>query len=480
MGLKSFFKKIGFNKKLPENKPEIVRKETTNENGSKDYSYSIKGSEDISLNISVSFGGKSVQEKERVYLGKNKYGSYDYEYIDSEGKKHKVSTSESPEKYELRKKIDDAKVKHKGKEYGDKELEKIHSELSENYIPVHERKKSIEEKFSPFENLTTQEKEEISHWKKKMEASSWKSRQRSLRRKGKLKDYQVEMLNKLGMLWNPTTDDWEKKLIIFKSTGFCDEIEDWVHEQRQLYNNKNLSEENFFRLQAANFPFISEEDERFPFTWNSYYALREKLERKRKRIRNKNKKPVTSREKKEKEKWRIRNNKIQRFYNGFHGLPYKFENKLPSLSYDELKNLILKVYDGESMYYESYQSFFKNIKESEIYKLIGSHTFNEYKDRVEKNIEIELRYRELLSFNSSKINDEIREFACLKMLDLFENITEFKTKSFPPLKYLISYYTKQKNVDKINELKSFVNRFPLLKELYSEQIDNSLKKSLKP
>ena len=39
-------------------------------------------------------------KKKKSLFRKNKY-PYDYEYIDSEGKKHKVSTSESPEEYEL-------------------------------------------------------------------------------------------------------------------------------------------------------------------------------------------------------------------------------------------------------------------------------------------------------------------------------------------------------------------------------------------
>ena len=73
-----------------------------------------------------------------------------------------------------------------------------------------------------------------------MKASSWKSRQRGLRKKGKLKQHQIDSLNRLGMLWDPKESSWEKKYVIFKKNGLCDEIEEWVKEQRELYNNNKI------------------------------------------------------------------------------------------------------------------------------------------------------------------------------------------------------------------------------------------------
>ena len=106
---------------------KFISEVKTNDDGSKDISYKVKGKEDVSFHISVSYGNRNEEEKNRIYTGKNEYGSYDYEYLDSEGNKRKASTSESESEYKKRKtleKIEDEAskitLKFEGKEYNSK------------------------------------------------------------------------------------------------------------------------------------------------------------------------------------------------------------------------------------------------------------------------------------------------------------------------------------------------------------------------
>ena len=99
---------------------------------------------------------------------------------------------------------------------------------------------------------------------------SWFSRQRRLRRDGKLDDYKIDELNRLGMLWNPTTDVWEKIYKEIRDNGITDEEEFWVKEQRKLYAEGLMPDENMIRLKAIGFNFDSNFNEKFNL---SYYQL---------------------------------------------------------------------------------------------------------------------------------------------------------------------------------------------------------------
>jgi hypothetical protein len=484
MGLKNFIKKILPSKKEPENKlskdkkEKIISEVKDNEDGSKSIKLKRDGESDLSLNVNVSFLEKNdkVEDDSRVYDGsKNEYGRYSYTSVDSEGNKVTGSTSESPKEYALRKRISNTTVNYKGKEYGDKELKQIHSKLSENYVPVYQRQQETEKEFNPFKELNEVERQEVETWKKKMDASSWKSRQRSLRRQGKLKQYQVDMLNKLGMLWNPTTDLWEKNYSLFKQIGFCDELENWINEQRKLYSTNELSNENLYRLQSINFPFEKGENESFPFTWNSYYVLVEKLEKKRERIKKKEN-PISKREKKRIEKSRSKPDNVSRFYNMYYGVQYKYENKLLKLSKEELFNLINKINNGQSMYYDSYQELFKHVEEAKYFRGKMGNPMIQCKEDVKKFIENENIYRELKIFNNAKFSSEIREFACKTMLPYYKYLSGSSLKTFPPLQFLITYYNKEKKLKDLVELQKFANSYPLLKEIYLEKIHKSIQK----
>ena len=96
MGIKNFFKKILSSKNEPENKlskdkkEKIIRVVKNNEDGSKSIKLKSDGKSDLSLNVNVSFLEKidKVEDDSRLYDGtKNKYGSYSYTSLDSEGNK---------------------------------------------------------------------------------------------------------------------------------------------------------------------------------------------------------------------------------------------------------------------------------------------------------------------------------------------------------------------------------------------------------
>ena len=95
------------------------------------------------------------------------------------------------------------------------------------------------------------------------------------RRDGKLESYKIEALNRAGMTWNPTTDEWEHYYEMYKFRGLCLLNEDWVKEQRALYEKNELSNENLIRLEAVDFPFIADKNENFRLSSNhAYYMIK--------------------------------------------------------------------------------------------------------------------------------------------------------------------------------------------------------------
>lgn len=170
------------------------------------------------------------------------------------------------------------------------ELKNILTERGRVYIKnnrVKQKSHSVQIKFSKKtydkSSLTDDQLENYFIEKKKAKAKSWLSSQRRLRRQGKLSSKHIEMLNELGMLWNPNDDPWEKNFILFQEKIFVNilkemrkkeiwiskkkldqvcEIENWMTQQRNLYLENKLSLENLTRLKAINFPFEISNDEK--------------------------------------------------------------------------------------------------------------------------------------------------------------------------------------------------------------------------
>ena len=113
--------------------------------------------------------------------------------------------------FAYRKKGEDL-IHYKDRSYTYDEIKKLYEariqDYTENYL------------YEPIDSVGLKLNEEaikfITDRKNKSElqkkAKRWLSRQRTLRRKGKLEQYRIDELNKLGMVWNPTKDLWEKDL----------------------------------------------------------------------------------------------------------------------------------------------------------------------------------------------------------------------------------------------------------------------------
>jgi len=392
-------------------------------------------------------------------------------------------TSESPKHYNKRKikeriakEASKITIKYKGVEYDENKLIQISDSL---YKAREDSKIENVPDISIDEDLSEEKKEELISWKTKMEANRWKSRQRSLRTKGKLDQYKIDSLNKLGMVWNPKEDEWEKKYLIFREYGLCDEIEEWVMDQRKSYNDNSISKENIDRLNAVKFPFKADKNEEFVFTTRSIWKLREKLQTKQRRIeREKEKKEGIYKDrrkntstvkltKKEKED----RNEVSSFYNRkFH---YCSDSFIYKLSEKEALDKLLQINKGESIYSGRLKYFLDS--ESEKFKSQGRKTplwvRNFYSDINDDKLSSDQIYVQLSIFMSSKFSAAVRKKACIYMLKYISNRNLNNSNSFKEINYLISAYKKEKNTDELFRLKKYIEKYPILIELYQSKID---------
>jgi len=381
-------------------------------------------------------------------------------------------------KEKIEKDISMVTIKYKGVEYDEKKLIQISDSLYEARDDL-KNENLLDIRID--EELSEEKKEELISWKTKMEANSWKSRQRSLRRKGKLDQYKIDSLNKLGMVWNPKEDEWEKKYLRFREYGLCDEIEEWVMDQRKSYDDNSISKENIDRLNAVKFPFKADKNEKFVFTTRSIWKLREKLETKQRRIeREKEKKEgiyqdrrkntsIVKLTKKEKEDRR----QVNSFYNRkFHYTSWEFVKKL---DVEEALNMIENIDLGNSIERKRLNEFLD--KECKKYKEQGkrvpSYIKQFYSDEKSKLSDSQ-KYDELSFFNISKMDPSVRFKASMFMLKYIPSRNLSNTKSFKEINYLISHYRKEKNKNELIFLADFVKKYPVLEELYLEKINDHI------
>lgn len=391
-------------------------------------------------------------------------------------------------------------ITYKGEIYSEEDLDVIYDILAEEYYENNEQNLRDDIDFKPKELLTKQKLKELKDWNTKIKASSWKSRQRSLRKKGRLEQYKIDSLNKLGMVWNPREDEWEKTYLLYRKFGLCDEIEEWVKEQRNLYKSKELPTDNLYRLQAVNFPFEAKENEEFKLTRTSVWALKEKLRKKKRRIElkliknppkiltekqqeiiNKEIQDRKQRQPRKPRKPRKKNTTTKKgtYYSRRFNLKPDFDKNLINLTNEKLTEFINLIISGKSMYYDVSRAFF--IEESD--PILDQYRPNNIVKSDLENLKSEIDrptiYEELSTFNRAKIDPEIRKIACNYMLNYFEDIVDNNLRSFPPLKYLISAYKKEKNIDQLLRLKKYVEQYPILNELYQDKIGQNLIK-IKP
>ena len=166
-------------------------------------------------------------------------------------------------------------ITHKGKKYTLKDVEYL---LDKEWKKQQENNNKDEWKESDHYNSenplepTEYQKIALKEHKLRAKAVAWKGRQRRLRKVGKLEQYKIDELNKLGMVWEkPEGEDlWENHFWTFKNYGLCESIEEWVKDQREQYKKELIPEENLIRLKAVKFPFEPLKDETYDFL---YYQL---------------------------------------------------------------------------------------------------------------------------------------------------------------------------------------------------------------
>jgi hypothetical protein len=151
----------------------------------------------------------------------------------------------------------------------------------------------VDDYFNKFKKSNLNEKQLIKFKidEKQKNANSWKTSLRRRRKTGKLSSERINILNKLGMVWNPKTDEWEKMFLKYKGT-FTRETLDilklknglgrhkissvlnldyWVNSQRILFINDELNEENLLRLKSIKFPF--QKDEKLEKNFSMYKLI---------------------------------------------------------------------------------------------------------------------------------------------------------------------------------------------------------------
>lgn len=388
----------------------------------------------------------------------------------------------------------DVYITYKGEKYNEKDLDLISEK-------VYKKKDLLDQKTSNSlanrvinskNSFTESELNEIRDVKKKMEANSWVSRQRSLRRKGKLEQYKIDMLNSLGMLWNPKKDSWEIMFSKFKKYSFIDDVEEWVFEQRELYKSGKITDENKSRLISVNFPFEAKSDEKYEFTTNTVWKLKEKLEKKIRRLELKlinnppkklteKQKQIIERENKEiKKKKNHKKNTItekekkeRKIINSLYQQKYiianRIEKGIPKLSVKESKLLINKILNGANIYYNENKLFLDEVVNK---KLLGHFTrsfVKKFYDDLQKHISKVEIYTQLNIFNSTKVKEEVRIYACKKMLDFIKFLTPKEIINLSSLNFLIRHYKKQKNYPELENLKTFLQKSPAIYELYKDK-----------
>ena len=441
-----------------------------------------------------------MEEKKRIYSGKKYHQEHStvkwlYSFKYPGQKSFWARTEESPEEYKKRTMPQDLNSKepsmddevfilHKGVRYTELDLDKIRDQLYENYIPKNNHENDIN--FNPRDSLTADELDELSEWKIKIKASSWKSRQRSLRKKNKLDQYKIDSLNKLGMVWDPKEDEWEKKYLVFRKNGFCDEIELWINEQRALNESNELSNENLYRLEAVDFPFNPSPDESFPFTLNSLDNLNEKLRKKKRRlelklIKNPPKKLSSKQKKiivseKERKQQQQQQKPVNSFYTKLYMVNGKTNSKVQNLSFKEAKIVIKKIESGLSIYNRPTKEYLDNVVKN---KTLGHFTksfVKDFYDNLKPDLSKKERYDEISVFSEAHVNIETRIYACKTLLNYYEFIADKKMKTFKPLDCLISNYEKEKDVKELSQLKIYIEKYPMLFELYNYKINKILSK----
>jgi hypothetical protein len=444
--------------------------------------------------------------------------------------------------YTIHNNFDHCSVDYESTSYTYNKLREILKEKGKKYIKANELVNksislSLDNQFNDFDksNLSEQELEGFEYWKNQSKAKSWFSSQRNKRRKGKLKQHQIEMLNRIGMLWNPREDEWENNYNKFRKNILVDVIikmrneeyglsasklcdlrlqEVWVEQQRDLFENNKLDQENLTRLKAIEFPFNPTREEfsdisiyelvrlvytiktlkeqlvesrnhfvRFYDLPKEYKNVKSKINLKESIYKSRNKISQLQKEKKSlkfdlKQKIIFDDLKI----NGFSDAESKSKNdfieqidrysKQKPLTWNEKQNHEVdgKAYDrGSSFYFDIYSP--KYIELSNF--LLNHYNYQEKIDGITYLTSVNFLY-----------SDEIKEYASKKIIFILDEFLLRSgrlnhKKSFISVSFLIKFYKKKKNIEELIILKNIIKQHEILTLIYSDKLNIILSKLLK-
>ena len=368
--------------------------------------------------------------------------------------------------------------------------------------------KSIETEYREFEksNLSPGEIQDFLEEKKKSKANSWLTKMRSLRRKGKLEKYKIDKLNELGMVWNPTTDEWEKMFLKFKKNYIkipvellienpestlsynmlfqLNNLNKWINNQRELFFNKNLESENFLRLKAIKFPFEEDKNTKgfsvellLIFISNirelrEDYGLNPKEFLAKYNISKKNNFIGSSVILNEKNILKVRNQEQRRIIEEDNLIDEKnknFWNVLNKRAIEKVSNI------SENKHFENIDLIFKRkySRKKDKY-LLKYYELSYYLSDI-------FHYEENDYFLDIKFDysNEVKLYASQKILILLDDFLlkngDISVKSnFEVFKFLIKYHRKNRNHNKLIELKKIIEKHQALSINFSEKIKKAL------
>ena len=417
-------------------------------------------------------------------------------------------------------------LNERGKAY----IKQVKSKYSSDLI-------KMEKVFDDFDKSNLNDEEVISYkyWRKQAKAKSWFSSQRAKRRKGKLKQYQIEMLNKIGMMWNPKEDEWEKNFIIYKGNLLSDTIikmkndvyglsntllnnlksqEIWIKNQRDNFKTNKIEKENLTRLNSINFPFkkLAEELTKpniYSLITHIYIikSLNEELKTSRKKFVNFYKLPqefkisgtsieiadfIVKKRRDEREKLELsRDKKLFEKHDKNQQESHKITSEiitefLNSKPKEYFINQIDRYGKQKPLTWNEEQNFKEAEKSRESLSLYQVDLYCSAYNRLESLLANSYNYQGQIKgiYYSADINYElpgaVKCYASEKMLNILNEkllVTgRFnKTKNFKPISFLIKYYKSNNLLAKLAMLYEMIQKHQILSLLYAETIEKALK-----
>ena len=436
--------------------------------------------------------------------------------------------------YQIHTYFEHCNVNFEGKVYSYNSLKKILNEETKNFTELYKNisKTKPNSKTSDLKydgrnfdnsNLTENEIKEYLFSKKQSKAKSWISSQRRKRKEGKLTQIQVENLNLLGMVWNPTTDEWEKKYNLYRTERLTEvlkymtdnevssgdhwierfkQLGEWINEQNELYEQDNLSKENFARLKAVDFPFKSTLERKTSIQLNvllftsrirglnmelSSFGIKKFI----KHYNLKQEPPLGSKieiseevvfKKKEKENLKNKNQSLahtKKWDREHKEIEENERKKVVTKSKDDFIKLIDKISNYEPKTWNEKNNYYEGDNGKKIplyiskYHNIYLELQNYIKDRFTVVSKVKhYKYSFPLKFEFEK---EIKIYAAKKMINILDKHLMNhgmlnRQKKIEPISFLLNVFLEEKNREGIIELKILIERHELLNIIYKKKL----------